>query len=130
MAVERGAHVIRTHDVAETRDAALIGRAFARERVRTDGVEELDVRTEREADRHLERLGLAGEAAEESVSRTFAISGLGPADRDRLLAATEESGVTAVADGERGFLAGTRAGLKRLTADLDRLEPLRDAIRR
>ncbi len=29
MAVERGAHVIRTHDVAETRDAALVGAAFA-----------------------------------------------------------------------------------------------------
>ncbi len=29
MAVERGAHIIRTHDVAETRDAALVGAAFA-----------------------------------------------------------------------------------------------------
>ncbi len=28
MAVERGAHIIRTHDVAETRDAALVGAAF------------------------------------------------------------------------------------------------------
>ncbi len=28
MAIERGAHIIRTHDVAETRDAALIGDAF------------------------------------------------------------------------------------------------------
>jgi dihydropteroate synthase len=73
MAVERGAHVIRTHDVAETRDAALIGQAFARERVRESvsdaggdvgadaaahasapGVEELDVTTVREAARHLD----------------------------------------------------------------------------
>jgi len=36
MAVERGAHVIRTHDVAETRDAALVGAEFARDRVRSD----------------------------------------------------------------------------------------------
>jgi len=46
MAVERGAHVIRTHDVAETRDAALIGAEFSRDRLREtiDGiaVEELD----------------------------------------------------------------------------------------
>lgn len=28
MAVERGAHIIRTHDVSETRDAALVGAAF------------------------------------------------------------------------------------------------------
>ncbi|MCO8243984.1 MULTISPECIES: dihydropteroate synthase [unclassified Haladaptatus] len=32
LAVERGADVIRTHDVAETRDAAVIGHAFGRER--------------------------------------------------------------------------------------------------
>ncbi|GAB3025892.1 hypothetical protein GCM10025298_12410 [Natronobiforma cellulositropha] len=32
MAVERGADVIRTHDVRETRDAALIGHAFAADR--------------------------------------------------------------------------------------------------
>jgi dihydropteroate synthase len=58
MAVERGAHVIRTHDVAETRDAALIGEAFRRER-RSDpeiGIEELDVRTDREFGRHLNRV--------------------------------------------------------------------------
>ncbi len=29
MAIERGAHIVRTHDVAETRDAALVGAAFA-----------------------------------------------------------------------------------------------------
>lgn len=29
MAIERGAHIVRTHDVAETRDAARIGSAFA-----------------------------------------------------------------------------------------------------
>jgi len=63
MAVERGAHVIRTHDVAETRDAALVGAEFARDRVRSDdgpsdiAVEELDVTTVREAERHLDRLG-------------------------------------------------------------------------
>ena len=45
MAVERGAHVVRTHDVEETVDAALVGDAFTRERVRDPGagVEELDV---------------------------------------------------------------------------------------
>ncbi|ERH00766.1 MAG: dihydropteroate synthase [Halonotius sp. J07HN6] len=61
MAVERGAHVIRTHDVAETRDAALIGDEFSRERLRdslNDGVavEELDVTTARAAERHLDRI--------------------------------------------------------------------------
>jgi len=34
MAVERGAHVIRTHDVEETRDAALVGHEFSRDRLK------------------------------------------------------------------------------------------------
>lgn len=33
MAVERGAHIIRTHDVAETRDAAIIGRELSESEV-------------------------------------------------------------------------------------------------
>jgi dihydropteroate synthase len=39
MAVERGAHIIRTHDVAETRDAAIIGQALP-ETTRTQQIEE------------------------------------------------------------------------------------------
>ena len=63
MAVERGAHVVRTHDVAETRDAALVGHEFAGERVRDEaaGVAELDVTTDREFARHLHRVTGAGE---------------------------------------------------------------------
>lgn len=58
MAVERGAHVIRTHDVAETRDAALIGYEFRRDRLRAPeiAVEELDVTTDKEFTRHLGRV--------------------------------------------------------------------------
>ncbi|MGM0606501.1 MAG: dihydropteroate synthase [Halobacteriota archaeon] len=53
MAVERGAHVIRTHDVRETRDAALVGAAFACDRIsepidtRSDG-EPIDTRSDGE----------------------------------------------------------------------------------
>ena len=61
MAVERGAHIIRTHDVAETRDAALIGHEFTRDRVRTDDVAELDVTTDRELARHLGRISADSE---------------------------------------------------------------------
>ncbi|GAB7017507.1 hypothetical protein JCM18750_03680 [Halostagnicola bangensis] len=40
MAIERGAHIVRTHDVAETRDAARIGSAFAeRDQPLLDGSE-------------------------------------------------------------------------------------------
>ncbi|MES3160632.1 MAG: dihydropteroate synthase [Halorubrum sp.] len=98
MAVERGAHVIRTHDVAETRDAALIGAEFARERVRSsdepgDGpssvsVEELDVTTPREAERHLDRIGAPAELASGAVVRTYELGGLSPAAVDALRSAT------------------------------------------
>ncbi len=79
MAVERGAHVIRTHDVAETRDAALIGAAFARDRTRSDGdvsVEQLDVTTVGEAERHLDRLDADRSVATDAVVHTYELSGL------------------------------------------------------
>ncbi|RLM76105.1 dihydropteroate synthase [Halorubrum sp. Atlit-26R] len=100
MAVERGAHVIRTHDVAETRDAALVGAEFARDRHRSAGdadavaVEELDVTTVREAERHLDRIGAAGarqgdrDVARNAVVRTYELSGLDDAAVGALRAAT------------------------------------------
>ncbi|MGM0446860.1 MAG: dihydropteroate synthase [Methanobacteriota archaeon] len=102
MAVERGAHVIRTHDVAETRDAALVGAEFARDRHRPGdssavAVEELDVTTVCEAERHLDRIGapeaperIDGEraAAGSAVVRTYELSGLGDPAVGALRAAT------------------------------------------
>ncbi len=117
MAVERGAHVIRTHDVAETRDAALIGHAFSRPRVADDRVEELDISTEREAVRHLDRLGLDRGAAAGSVARAFALSGLTPSDCEQILAAAEKTNISAIADGERGYLAGTQSALSTFIED-------------
>ena len=80
MAIERGAHVVRTHDVAETRDAALIGDAFTPERVRDQreeiGIEQLDVRTTRELQRHLDRVGDTETDPAGGVSRLFELSGL------------------------------------------------------
>ena len=83
MAVERGAHVVRTHDVAETRDAALVGYEFARDRARggraheeSVGVEELDVTTVGEAGRYVDRIEAPPGHAEEMVVRTFELTGL------------------------------------------------------
>jgi len=121
MAVERGAHVIRTHDVAETRDAALIGTEFSRDRLReTTGdvaIEELDITTQRAADRHLDRYDTTGEAAAESVTRTFELTGLGSDDRRTLLDTVAETTVTAVsgASDNRLVLIATPSGFKSLT---------------
>jgi dihydropteroate synthase len=119
MAVERGAHVIRTHDVAETRDAALIGRAFTRDRVRVAGeinVEELDVATPGDATRHLDRVGGARETAAESVVRTVELTGVSTDERAALDDAAREAGVTLVTatDGDRLLLFGTPGGYARL----------------
>jgi dihydropteroate synthase len=134
MAVERGAHVIRTHDVAETRDAALIGAEFARDRLRGDpaedavGVEELDVTTTREADRHLERLGGNPDVASEAVSRVYELSGLSPEDRGALRAASTDTGVVFVEadDPGRGLLFGTAGAFSALEAAGSGVSPALD----
>ncbi|MCL9817830.1 dihydropteroate synthase [Natronocalculus amylovorans] len=104
MAVERGAHVIRTHDVRETKDAALIGAEFARDRVsssRSDlSVEELDITTPREAGRHLDRIGGDETAAAQSVTRVFELEGVSSDNRPALTTAADASGV-AVVTGDR-----------------------------
>jgi dihydropteroate synthase len=122
MAVERGAHIVRTHDVRETRDAALIGAEFARDRLRNEadedhvGVEELDVTTPGEARRHLERVGGPADAADESVTRVYELSGLSAADRGALHASSVDSGTLFVGatEPDRGLLLGTPGGLAAL----------------
>jgi dihydropteroate synthase len=117
MAVERGAHVIRTHDVAETCDAALIGNAFARDRtVSDDGVrlEELDVQSVGEAERHADRIGADPDAVAGASLHVFELAGLSSDERDAVAAAASEAGATVVPGtegsnpvGERALLFGT-----------------------
>ena len=120
MAVERGAHVVRTHDVRETVDAALVGEAFTRERVRNPevGVEELDVTTPAEAERHLARIGGETEAADGAVSRTFEVTGLDAAERERLGGAAAAAGVLLVPGEESCLLVGTTGALADLESGL------------
>ncbi|GGL21464.1 dihydropteroate synthase [Halarchaeum grantii] len=110
MAVERGAHVIRTHDVAETRDAALIGSEFARERHRERAVEELDVTTPKEAERHIDRLEGDRAAAEASVARAYEVRP--PSDRRQTLVDVAADTGVVCTGGEDLFVAGTVADLE------------------
>jgi dihydropteroate synthase len=119
MAVERGAHVVRTHDVAETRDAALIGHEFTPERVRTPEVEELDAPTEGAFARHLERAGCDPSLAGRGVARALEIETDGlTADGRRTLADAAESSGVLFASGESAFLAGETAGIRRVGEEL------------
>ncbi len=118
MAVERGAHIVRTHDVAETRDAALIGHEFSRDRLRTPDVEELDVDTERAFARHLERAGCDAAEAPRGVAVALELTGLEDDERRTLHDAAETSGALFVS-GEADFLAGETAALRGVAEALD-----------
>ena len=141
MAIERGAHVVRTHDVAETRDAAVIGDAFTPDRLRATeaGVEELDARTPAEVRRHLDRLGAPADLdhAARAATRVFELTGLTERDRATLSAPPVGAGFAPGAAEGSGVLYGTPAALRsvieetdgsdRLTAALERVEDTLDA---
>ena len=117
MAVERGAHVIRTHDVAETRDAALVGDEFARDRLVGEvGVEELDVTTVGEARRYVDRVEGPPGHAKEMVVRVFELSGL---SRPAVEAVPDglPVGTVFVPGGDGGLLYGTVAALRAAEPD-------------
>jgi dihydropteroate synthase len=124
MAVERGAHVIRTHDVAETRDAALVGDAFTRDRLRTAAddvtVEELDVTSPRELRRHLDRLGDDETLARGGTIRVFELGGLSPKARAALEDAARgtDAVVAGVTGDDRRILAGTPAALSTIETSM------------
>jgi dihydropteroate synthase len=131
MAVERGAHVIRTHDVAETRDAAIVGDEFARDRTRTtvDGiaVEELDVTTAGEARRHLEGVDADPDHSANAVALATTLSGLTEPQRRALEDAAEEHGA-AVGGADPVFLAGTVRSFEGIIQSVENRAGLRGAL--
>ncbi len=122
MAVERGAHVIRTHDVAETRDAALIGAAFSEQSTTTRDdvtVSRLDVGSTRELRAHLAERDVDPEQAADWVHHAFEIDGLTPDERGVLERVAGESGAVWIdlASG-RSLLVGSTAAIGRVTAGI------------
>lgn len=110
MAIERGANVIRTHDVAETRDAAMIAETFTESRRFTgDGttvtVQEIESPGIRELARHLERIGADPENAGTLDCDIFEVSGIEPGPAEQLRRVARQKGVT-VSSGSGGFLLG------------------------
>ncbi|WP_254530334.1 dihydropteroate synthase [Natrinema gelatinilyticum] len=132
MAVERGAHVIRTHDVAETRDAALIGSAFTeRTSVIADGItlSQLDVRSTREIRSQLRERGIDPAVADDLWTQLLEIEGLDPDSSERLLSiAADHGAVGRRVTGDRFLLAGSTAAISdisaRLTDESGRLDRL------
>ncbi|MDF9746719.1 dihydropteroate synthase [Natrinema salsiterrestre] len=96
MAVERGAHVIRTHDVAETRDAALIGKAFTeRSSASAEGVtvSQLDVRSTREFRAQLRERGIDPAFADDWQTQLLEVEGLDADASERLMSIATDHGV-------------------------------------
>jgi dihydropteroate synthase len=120
MAVERGAHVVRTHDVAETRDATVVGHAFARSRATgaDPRVEELDAANPAELARHLDRAGCDPGLADRGTARALHVRGLDADERGVVDAAAESAGAAAFAvhGADLSVLGGTVAGLEALAA--------------
>ncbi|WP_276251108.1 dihydropteroate synthase [Haloarcula rara] len=135
MAVERGAHIVRTHDVKETVDAAKIGAAFT-ERTTVVGdsptVTELDARRATEVARHLETLGGSTDNSEAYVSRVFEVSGLDPGAAAELADVAESAGLVATT-GDGGVLLGGRPDALRAAAGelagKPAFEPVVEALR-
>jgi len=122
MAIERGAHVVRTHDVAETRDAALIGDAFTPDRARTLAgeitIEQLDVGTAGDAGRHLDRVGDEQSDPAAAVSRVFELSGLSAEQRKTVAEVGADCGVV-VTETDPLLVAGSLATLQDLSDQFD-----------
>ncbi len=132
MAVERGAHVIRTHDVAATRDAALIGAAFRRDRLRDPdfGVYELEVTNTQELRRHLARIGAGEAAAADRSGYAFELRDLDPVDRELLghASADYEGRFLRGNDLTGGVLLGTRRSIEQLGETVRSESPQLEAI--
>ena len=118
MAVERGAHVVRTHDVAETRDAALVGYEFRRDRLRDTelGVEELDVTADGEFARHLDRVTDSGD---EPAVTTHVFELRLPEDAERYVARRAATEGLRAYRGDGLLLVGTAAELRSLRSAVD-----------
>ncbi|USZ72933.1 dihydropteroate synthase [Natronosalvus halobius] len=138
LAVERGAHVVRTHDVAETRDAAHIGKAFTdRDQVLENGVRvaRLDVESTRDLRAHLREGGVDPSLADEICHQILEIDGLPPSKRERVGELAHNTGATPVelSDG-RVLLCATddQASVifRRFGASDDDFENLRNGVRR
>ena len=122
MAVERGAHVIRTHDVRETVDAALIGHEFGRTSTRGAShdirLEQLDVRSPGDVERHLDRIGATETDPTTLTTRTIEVNGLGTEARAAVASAAEQAGVQFVTGSDSSLLVGSDRALKSLVKRL------------
>ena len=129
MAVDRGADVIRTHDVAETRDAALIGHAFSRKRPTSERVVPFDFSSIAEARRVVNRLGLDPSIANESVGQSILVTQLRDEERAVLDEAVQAAGLEFDVCQAGVLITGRPDAFSRFAGSLDgSLSDIRDSL--
>lgn len=114
MEVERGAHIVRTHDVPETHDVVRVAHFLGDERTVTDSprVAELTDVSRREVERHLHLQGKDGDAAASVSPLFFQVERL-DGDAEGYLADWAEGRDVLFAQGADGhLLAGTVAAFR------------------
>jgi dihydropteroate synthase len=134
--VDRGAHVVRTHDTARTKDVVQVAHALAEERTRADdglAVTELPTVGGREARRHADRRRSVAGAVDDAVCAAFLAERPPGEDVDAVREAAESAGVYVAVD-EDLYLAGTASALASfldaLPARTDTLVDLAGTVRR
>ena len=129
MAVARGANVIRTHDVAETKDAAEVGHAFGRASPTSERVVPFDFSTLAEAQRVLDRLGLDRSLATESVARSVLLTQLDEGEQDVVVEAARTAGLRTDVGSAGVFVVGRSDAFARLGESLaDDLPDISDSL--
>jgi len=114
MEVERGAHVVRTHDVPETRDVVRVAHFLGDGRVVADDprVVELSNLSGRELDRHVDVRAAAGETdRDEGTTLAFQVGELPAAAADELGRVADAHGLV-FAGGDGAFVSGTVAAFE------------------
>lgn len=117
MAVERGVDVLRTHEVAATQEAAIVGKTLGRETYRDPelGIRELDIRGPGDLRRHADRLEASRAIAADGYTWAFQLEALAPVEVSVLEHLVVDCGGT-LATGQDGnhLLLATHRELQRL----------------
>lgn len=119
--VDRGAHIIRTHDTRATYDVVQVAHALSRERMsRTEPVNlvELSGVTQREFRRHLSVSERTVGGVDQATALTFMISGIPEADIEVIQNAAEVGELSVGISGDRVVLSGTPERMRRFTENL------------
>lgn len=116
LAVERGVSIVRTHDVAATRDATLVGAALGRDRVvrsRTGGITELDTLPTGALRVQLDERAIDPARADDWSWRVFSLTGIDRGDTPWIRERLESAGVVALGD-DPLVVAGSTRAIRRL----------------